>query len=370
MTTLEKIEAIKKSVKSRFVHRDELVDAVILSILSGADMLAIGPPGCAKSAVIKDVLQHFDLSKFSRQLNQFSTDKDLLGDINPKKFMDEGIRVHEAPNTLLDCDIAFVDEVFKGTKGARAALLEPLADRQFSENGNVRDIPLLAMLTASNELPSDSADAAFYSRLQIRVHVKDLSVKSAVKEALWGDQPEPTSVTVTRDEVLALRATAQGMKFSRKAKNSAMKIFAEVEEMQIKLDQRKRMRAYGSRGSLAQCQAVLNGNDEVLPEDLSVGSFVFWSKPAQAESVNNAVKKYAVKQSHEATEKFNEVVEYFETKPIQGFDDDQIDRLLNMARIVRAPNYWCKLNGEQRDQLKQMCADAGEEMLKRGGGSF
>lgn len=369
MTILEKIEKIKESVNARWVQRSDLIDATMLSIFSGADLLAIGKPGVAKSAVIKDVLGHFNVDKFSRQLNQYSTDKDLLGDINPKEYMENGVRVHNAPNTLLDCDLAFVDEVFKGTKGARAALLEPLADRQFSENGEVREIPLLAMLTASNELPSDKADAAFYSRLQLRVLVKDIETKAARMKALWTEQPEPLDVQISRQEILEARKEIQAIRFSTEAMRIAIKVFDELTEISVSHDQRKRMRAYGNRLSLAQAEAWLNGHDRVQPEDLRVGRFVFWSVPDQINPVTTMLDKVCSERISEAVGLFNEAVEMYGMKTLDQFDSDQLKILLNLCRKVRRPQFHCRLTRDQRDQIGEITEEAAKQYMIAEGGA-
>jgi len=360
-----KLEAIAESVKARWVERDELVDAIVLSILTGADLLAIGKPGCAKSAVIKDFMSHLDMEKFSRQLNQYSTDKDLLGDINPKRFLESGIRIHEAPNTFLDADIAFVDEVFKGTKGARAALLEPLADRQFSENGVVRDLPLLSMLTASNELPSDKADAAFYSRLQMRILVKDIVTESGKATALWSTQPDPIVETITRSDIVSARREIASVPISEEAKETALRLFREMDELDISIDQRKRMKTMGLRLSLAQAQAWLVGHDEIRSEDLRVARFVFWSSPSQIEDVHNIVDKVCDEARSLAKMKFNELVEITGMKLLADFDDDQLTNLLNLSSTIRQPKFFCRLNGEERARLAEISESAARIVLGR-----
>jgi len=363
--TRKKIFRIMSSVNLRWVEREDLLKGLVLSLLTGSDLLAIGRPGCAKSAVIKDFLAHLSMKKFSRQLNQFSTDKDLLGDINPKIFLDTGVRIHASSNTLLDCDVAFIDEVFKGTKGARAAMLEPLADRQFSENGDTEDIPLLSMFSASNELPGDVADAAFYSRLQLRIVVNDIGTSVGIGQALWGVQPARCSDRLTREEVLSAREEIEQVTFPDAVRKKCHAVFEEMQELGIKLDQRKRMKAFGVRCSLAQAEAWLNGRTEVRIEDLRVATMTFWSKPSHEREVRNIIMKTCTPKMSSAADKFNEVHEYYNMKPLGQMDDDQLTKLLVMVKGVRTPNIFRHLTMTQRNLTTEISEKAAAIILQR-----
>jgi len=360
-----KIFRVMDSVNARWVEREDLLKGLVLSLLTGSDLLAIGRPGCAKSAVIKDFLAHLSMKKFSRQLNQFSTDKDLLGDINPKIFLDTGVRIHASSNTLLDCDVAFVDEVFKGTKGARAAMLEPLADRQFSENGETKEIPLLSMFSASNELPNDASDAAFYSRLQLRIVVNDIGTSVGIGQALWGVQPARCSDRLTREEVLLAREEIEQVTFPKEVQKKCYQVFEEMQELGIRLDQRKRMKAFGVRCSLAQAEAWLNGRNTVRIEDLRVATMTFWSSPSNEGEVRNIILKTCSPKISSAADKFNEVHELFNMKPLASFDDDQLTHMLVMVKGVRKPNVFRHLSMAQRNLTTDISNKAAAMILQR-----
>lgn len=363
----KKFMAVKESVNKRWVEREELVEACILSILSGADMLALGKPGCAKSAVIKDVLGHFDGEVFARQLNQYSTDKDLLGDINPKRFMESGQRVHEVPNTLLDCDLAFIDEVFKGSKGARTALLEPLADRQFSENGQITDLPLLACLTASNELPADKGDAAFYSRLQVRVMVHDIRLKKNIVKALYDEQPDPDEVRFTRDDVQQAREEMSLLKPTSVAKKALTKLFTEFEKLNLGGDQRKRMKAFGVRGSLAQAKAWLSGHDNIERSDMCVAKYVFWNKPNQENEIASVVASVCKPEASKVIDQYNSLVELFQIKDLESMDVVHLEEILTVGRKISKPKNRCMLTSTERSRLKEIKEEVAREVLRRQG---
>lgn len=360
-----KVFEVGESVKARWSRRDDMVDAITLSVLSGADLLALGTPGAAKSAVIKDWLAHFKGKVFSRQLNQFSSDKDLLGDVNPKLFMETGRRVHEVPGTLLDCDIAFVDEVFKGSKGARTALLEPLADRQFSEDGKVRDLPLLSCLTASNELPASKEDAAFYSRLQIRVLVEDLKHHDAIEEALFNEQPDRKSVTLSAKDIAQAREEMSQLRPSRQYKQTLRELLKEFDALGIVSDQRKRMRTFGIRCSIAQANAWLHGRSEMTREDLAVAQHVFWNKPSQILMVRDVVGKLCRPEAVKAVGLLTEIEDLYNLAPLDQHSVSTLENILQKARYASQPKRFNKFTAVERARLTMLKKTVGDEVLNR-----
>lgn len=340
MLVLDKIDAIKKSVNSRFAEREELVDAVFISLLTGAHLLALGSPGTAKSAVIREVLSHLEGNVFSVQLHAYSTEKDILGDINPKQYLETGKRSHTVPGTLLDCDYAFIDEVFKGTRGARAAMLDPLADAIFSENGITRNLTLRAVLTASNELPSDTYDAAFYSRLQQRVLVSDLDNDTARATALWQHQPEKCAVTLTLAEIdNARHAVAQVTVNSQATRDTALSLFRQIDDAGVRCDQRKRQLAVGLRGSIAQAQAFLSGSDSVRPVDLYAIRHAIWSKPAERSQVFELCRTLCVPALAASEKALGELQDMIGLKNVGAMSWAELQQALNQTKECLSPKY-------------------------------
>jgi len=339
MNVLEKIDAVKESVNQRFAEREELVDACFNSILTGAHLLAIGSPGTAKSAVIREVLSHLEGNVYSIQLHAYSTEKDIIGDINPKQYLETGMRSHTVSGTLLDSDYAFIDEVFKGTRGARAAMLDPLADAIFSENGVTRQLPLRAVLAASNELPSDTYDAAFYSRLQQRVLVTDLDNDSARATALWTPQPAKCAVTLTLAEIDAARAAVVDTVMPDQARETALQLFRQIDDAGVRCDQRKRQLAVGLRGSIAQAQAFLSGRDSVRPDDLWAIRHALWSKPAERSGVFEICRTLCVPAMAASERAIGQLTDMLGLKSIEMMDWNELQQALNLVKECLSPKY-------------------------------
>jgi len=304
-------QRIRESLQARYVNRTDMAEALILAAYSGLDFFALGTPGTAKSTMIKELLnQHFEGAVFTATLDRTTTSSRLVGNVNPKKYMDTGVEEHQTQGMIVEADMAFVDEVFKGAKGCRECLLDILADRTFKQVGNERPIPLLTMFSASNELPSDNSDAAFYSRLQIRVYVNDLKNASDVGAALWDDRPEPTDTAITAENIRQARKEIQDIVISPETRLTILdELLPALDDLKVNMDQRKRQKAFGQSGSIIQTAAWLRGATETSVEDLMATRFILTSTPRDYDDIRNVLISVSTPRHAKDREEFAQAVE-------------------------------------------------------------
>ena len=107
---------------------------------------------------------------FERLLTRFSTPEELFGPLS-LKALEEDRYERLTDGFLPTAGVAFLDEVFKANSAILNALLTLLNEREFDNGAGRQRTPLVAVVAASNEVPSDEALHAFFDRFLLRVPV-------------------------------------------------------------------------------------------------------------------------------------------------------------------------------------------------------
>jgi MoxR-like ATPase len=153
------------------IGREHLAELLILSAVSQEHLLVIGPPGTAKSAVVRRVAQSLGGKYFEYLLGRFTEPSEIFGPVNLAKLR-EGQVETDVGGMLPEAEIAFLDEVFLGSTAILNTLLGVLNERQFRRGHTRIRCPLRVCVGAANGLPEDEGLAAFADRFLLHVFVE------------------------------------------------------------------------------------------------------------------------------------------------------------------------------------------------------
>lgn len=169
----QKLRDVGRALDERFLDKSEVVRLMLISLVAGEHMLIVGPPGTAKSALVRHLARLIDARYFEYLLTRFSEPNELFGPVDIKQFR-EGTYVRRVESMLPEAEIVFLDEIFKSNSAILNSLLTILNERHFFTGAKTMKVPLCSLYGATNEVPNDEALAAIFDRFLVRAVSENL----------------------------------------------------------------------------------------------------------------------------------------------------------------------------------------------------
>ncbi|MFI5614677.1 AAA family ATPase [Amycolatopsis sp. NPDC051903] len=289
--TADRLRTIATELGARFYERDDVVRTLITTVLAGQHSLVLGPPGTAKSELARELTGRIeDAQYWEILLSKFTDPKRMFGPIDVAALSQGEYRqVYEGRATR--AHIAFIDEVFKCSTAALNETLALLNERLYHpENGGAPiRCPLIAAITASNELPVGEDTAAIYDRLLVRIEVGYLADPSNFAELVRSAVLTPAPATRT---TVALSALQHAVEVEVPAIDVPDGIVDAICALRAGLRRKELIasdRRWRQAVRLLQASAYLDGRPEVADTDLAILTHVLWDSPAERPAVERAV---------------------------------------------------------------------------------
>src|SRR3989442_101346 len=102
----QKLRDVGRALDERYLDKGELIRLLLVTLVGGEHMLIVGPPGTAKSALVRHLAQLIEARYFEYLLTRFSEPNEIFGPIDIKAFR-EGTYVRRVEAMLPDADIVF-----------------------------------------------------------------------------------------------------------------------------------------------------------------------------------------------------------------------------------------------------------------------
>ena len=166
-------QEIARVLNSHFLDKQEIIRLLVISAIAGEHMVLVGPPGTAKSALIRMFAKLVNASYFEYLLTRFTEPNELFGPVDIREFR-EGRYTRRTEMMLPEAEIVFLDEIFKSNSAILNSLLAVINERRYSNGPNVMKVPLISLYAASNEAPNDENLSAMFDRFLLRVLSKNL----------------------------------------------------------------------------------------------------------------------------------------------------------------------------------------------------
>jgi MoxR-like ATPase len=189
---------LEKYLKNRFSFLDAAIEAMILAAASGEPLLLVGPPGTAKSRLIRvfchaiGVIDDEALADrsaappprgglrrgmaqqyFEYLLTQFTEPGELFGffDLAALNRKDNPRLERNEDGMMQKATVVFLDEVFNASSAILNSLLTFMNEGRFHDRGIARPVEMECLFAATNSPPTAPELRALFDRFVLRCWV-------------------------------------------------------------------------------------------------------------------------------------------------------------------------------------------------------
>jgi MoxR-like ATPase len=279
-----RLRAVAEQLDQLFLGKSEVVRLLVIAIVAREHAVLIGPPGTAKSALLRTLATLLDARYFEYLLTRFTEPNEIFGPVDIAAFRDGTYRRRTA-GMLPEAEIVFLDEVFKSNSAILNALLSLLNERRYTSGGQVLRCPLISAFGASNEIPNDESLSALYDRFLLRIRstnldayhfgeLLELGVRHEVRQ-LKDERPAPV---LSAAELHAIGSElAERLTFSQQLLATYKGLVLQIRAEGVSLSDRRAVKLL----KLFAASAYIDGRDEADESDLFVLKHI-WNTEDQA----------------------------------------------------------------------------------------
>jgi len=228
-------------------------------------------------------------SYFEYLLTKFSTPEEIFGPLSITELKADRFTRNTA-GYLPTVKMAFLDEIFKASSSILNALLTILNDRKYHNGARAQDVPMQALIAASNELPVGQEElAALYDRFLLRCFVDYVSQDNLHR---LFEQPAaaPEPVTLDDGDLAWVLQASNKVTLPPDIVDAVQRIWLRHKQT-FKEDARETLsdRRLKKVIHLLRVSAATNGRDSVDLSDVFLLKDCLWNHPDNAVKVRDLI---------------------------------------------------------------------------------
>lgn len=272
------INNIKQEIKKVIVGQENLLDSMLIALLSQGHILLEGVPGVAKTTAVNSLAQTLGL-KFKRV--QFTPDL-LPSDITGNEILDLKNNEFTIKHGPIFTNLLLADEINRAGAKVQSALLEAMAEKQVTIGEDSFKLPSVFMVLATSnpidqdgtyELPEASLDRFM---LKVKVNYNSFEEEFEIAKRATNIGFETINQILNLEELENLRKKCKEVFLDDEISKYILKIvFATREPIKYGLEEFAEYISYGvsPRATIdlhnaSKARAFLNNKNFVTPFDV------------------------------------------------------------------------------------------------------
>ena len=274
----ELVQRITQELHKRVVGQEEMIERLLIGLLTGGHVLLEGVPGLAKTLTVRSLAESIDAS-FERI--QFTPDL-LPADVVGTMIYNQRTSEFAARRGPVFANIVLADEINRAPPKVQSALLEAMQEQQVTIGGETFPLPEPFLVLATQNpieqegtypLPEAQVDRFM---LKLRVTYPPKSIEREIMRRVAGGQEPPLQHVASATDVLEARRLIRGLYIDEKIEDYIVEIVHATRDPQAHgLADLVPLIEYGAspRASIylaicSRAHAFLRGREYVLPEDV------------------------------------------------------------------------------------------------------
>jgi MoxR-like ATPase len=279
MQTPSFIQDVRKELGKVIIGQHNMINRLLIGLMSNGHMLLEGVPGLAKTLSIKSLAKCLDL-RFSRI--QFTPDL-LPADVTGTKIYNQELNKFDVRKGPIFANFILADEINRAPAKVQSALLEAMQERQVTigEQTFLLDDPFLVLAT-QNPIEQEGTyplPEAELDRFMLNIKIDyptEMEEQLIIRNQVKAETLEQIRTVTTGEEIRRARKSVRQVVVDEKIEQYIIRIvFATRFPEKNGLGDFKNKISYGAspRASIylamaAKANAFMDGRDYVIPDDI------------------------------------------------------------------------------------------------------
>jgi len=276
------VQDLRAEVAKRIVGQSDVVEDVLTTILAGGHALLIGPPGLAKTLLVRSLAQAMDLSFRRIQFTPDLVPSDIIGTELLEEDHGTGRRTFRFVRGPIFANIVLADEVNRAPPRTQAALLEAMQEHTVTAAGQTMPLPEPFFVLATQNpieqegtypLPEAQLDRFLFA---INVGYPSLDDEVTILRTTTGRPGEEVRPIVGAEDLIALQGMVRDVVVAEPVLRYVAELVRATRPGEPNLPERVRKYVRWGAGPRAgqalvlgaKARALLDGRAAVAPADV------------------------------------------------------------------------------------------------------